>query len=42
MLGTTRSSAAIPQILALMNKTDSNDAFLAKFKGWVALMEKSR
>ena len=42
MLGTTRSSAAIPQILSLMNKTDSNDAFLAKFKGWVALMEKSR
>ena len=42
MLSTTRSSAAIPQIIALMNKTDSNDAFLAKFKDWVALMEKSR
>jgi len=42
MLNTTRSSAAIPQIIALMNKTDSNDAFLAKFKDWVALMEKSR
>lgn len=42
MLNTTRSINAIPQILALMNKTDSNDAFLAKFKDWVALMEKSR
>ena len=42
MLGTTRSSSAIPQILALMNKTDSNEAFLAKFKDWMALMAKSR
>lgn len=42
VLNTTRSSAAIPQILSLMNKTDSNDAFLAKFKDWVALMSKSR
>lgn len=42
VLNTTRSSAAIPQILSLMSKTDSNDAFLAKFKDWVALMEKSR
>lgn len=42
MLGTTRSSTAIPQIISLMNKTDSNDAFLAKFKEWVTLMSKSR
>ncbi|MBE5803980.1 MAG: transcription termination factor Rho [Clostridiales bacterium] len=42
VLNTTRSGAAIPQILSLMNKTDSNDAFLAKFKDWVVLMEKSR
>lgn len=42
MLGTTRSSTAIPQILSLMNKTDSNDAFLAKFKDWMSLMSKSR
>lgn len=42
VLNTTRPNAAIPQILSLMSKTDSNDAFLAKFKDWVALMEKSR
>lgn len=42
MLGTTRSNTAIPQIISLMNKTDSNDAFLAKFKDWVTLMSKSR
>lgn len=42
MVGTTRSSSAIPQILSLMNKTDSNDAFLEKFKDWVTLMNKSR
>ena len=42
MLATTRSAAAIPQILSLMNKTDSNNAFLARFKDWVALMEKMR
>lgn len=40
VIGTTRSSVAIPQIISLMNKTDSNDAFLAKFKDWVALMNK--
>ena len=41
-LGTTRSITAIPQILSLITKTDSNEAFLVKFKDWVALMEKSR
>ena len=42
VLNTTRPNAAIPQILSLLSKTDSNDAFLSKFKDWVALMEKSR
>lgn len=42
MLGSSRSSTAIPQIISLMNKTDSNDAFLVKFKEWVSLMNKSR
>lgn len=41
-LGNSRSSTAVPQILSLMNKTDSNDAFLVKFKEWVSLMNKSR
>lgn len=42
VLGTSRSSTAIPQIVSLMSKTDSNDAFLVKFKEWVSLMNKSR
>lgn len=41
-LGSSRSSTAVPQILSLMSKTDSNDAFLVKFKDWVSLMNKSR
>lgn len=41
-MGNSRSSTAVPQILSLINKTDSNDAFLVKFKDWVSLMNKSR
>lgn len=36
------SRQAIPQFLSMISKTDSNEAFLSKFKDWVAMMQKSR
>ena len=42
MLNSTRSATAVPQLLSLMDKAETNDALLMKIKDWVALMEKSR
>ena len=42
MLNSTRSATAVPQLLSLMDKAETNDALLVKIKDWVALMEKSR
>ena len=42
MVGTTRASTAIPQLLSLMDKAETNDALLVKIKDWVALMDKNR
>lgn len=42
MLNSTRSATAVPQLLSLMDKAETNDALLLKIKDWVALMEKSR
>lgn len=42
LLSTIRSNAAIPQLLSMMDKAETNDALLIKIKDWVALMEKSR
>ena len=38
MLGTTPSSVAIPQLVSMMNKTDTNSELLLKMKDWFALM----
>lgn len=42
ILGSTHSATAIPQLLEMMDKVDSNATFLARIKDWAALMEKSR
>lgn len=42
ILGSTHSATAIPQLLSMMDKVDSNATFLARIKDWAALMEKSR
>ena len=42
MLNSTRSVTAVPQLLSLMDKAETNEALLLKIKDWVALMEKSR
>lgn len=42
MVGTTRAATAIPQLLSLMDKAETNDALLVKIKDWVALMDKNR
>ena len=38
MLGTTPSSVAIPQLVSMMEKTDTNSELLLKMKDWFALM----
>ena len=40
MLGSTSSSVAIPQLVSMMDKTDTNDALLLKMKDWFALMNR--
>lgn len=42
ILGSTHSATAIPQLLSMMDKVDSNATFLNRIKDWAALMEKSR
>ena len=38
LLGTTSSAVAIPQLLSMMEKTNSNQELLLKMKDWFALM----
>ena len=38
MLGSTSSTVAIPQLVSMMEKTDTNSALLLKMKDWFALM----
>lgn len=40
MLGSTSSSVAIPQLISMMEKTDTNAALLLKIKDWFALMNR--
>ena len=40
MLGSTSSSVAIPQLVSMMDKTDTNAALLLKMKDWFALMNR--
>ena len=40
MLGSTSSSVAIPQLISMMEKTDTNAALLLKMKDWFALMNR--
>ncbi len=40
MLGNTSSSVAIPQLISMMEKTDTNEALLLKMKDWFALMNR--
>lgn len=40
MLGSTSSSVAIPQLVSMMEKTDTNAALLLKMKDWFALMNR--
>ena len=40
MLGSTSSAVAIPQLLSMMEKTDTNEALLLKMKDWFALMNR--
>lgn len=40
MLGSTSSSVAIPQLISMMDKTDTNAALLLKMKDWFALMNR--
>ena len=40
MLGSTSSSVAIPQLVSMMDKTDTNEALLLKMKDWFALMNR--
>lgn len=40
MLGSTSSAVAIPQLLSMMDKTDTNEALLLKMKDWFALMNR--
>ena len=42
ILGSTPSTTAIPQLLSMMDKVDSNATFLTRIKDWAALMQKSR
>ena len=40
MLGSTSSAIAIPQLLSMMEKTETNEALLLKMKDWFALMNR--
>ena len=40
MLGSTSSTVAIPQLVSMMDKTDTNAALLLKMKDWFALMNR--
>ncbi len=40
MLGSTSSAVAIPQLLSMMEKTDTNEMLLLKMKDWFALMNR--
>ncbi len=40
MLGSTSSAVAIPQLLSMMEKTETNAALLLKMKDWFALMNR--
>ena len=40
MLGSTSSSVAIPQLVSMMDKTETNEALLLKMKDWFALMNR--
>ena len=40
MLGNTSSAVAIPQLMSMMEKTDTNEMLLLKMKDWFALMNR--
>ena len=40
MLGSTSSAIAIPQLLSMMDKAETNEALLLKMKDWFALMNR--
>ena len=40
MLGSTSSAVAIPQLLSMMEKTETNETLLLKMKDWFALMNR--
>ena len=40
MLGSTSSAVAIPQLLSMMEKADTNEGLLLKMKDWFALMNR--
>ena len=40
MLGSTSSAVAIPQLLSMMDKAETNEALLLKMKDWFALMNR--
>lgn len=40
MIGTTRSAIAIPQLMSMMDKVDTNADLLLKMKDWFAIMNK--
>ena len=40
MLGNTSSAVAIPQLLSMMEKADTNAELLLKIKDWFALMNR--
>ena len=40
MLGNTSSAIAIPQLMSMMEKTDTNEMLLLKMKDWFALMNR--
>ena len=40
MLGSTSSAVAIPQLMSMMEKTDTNEMLLLKMKDWFALMNR--
>ena len=40
MLGSTSSAIAIPQLLSMMEKTETNEALLLKMKDWFAIMNR--
>ena len=40
MLGSTSSAVAIPQLISMMDKAETNEALLLKMKDWFALMNR--